>query len=164
MVRRNKTKPRRCQGILSTLEERFCGTVAEDPIKEADIRRFERKWKRSVPAVLRELLLELNGVIFEPEVEFRKMPDVNLLSLFGMDSVLRSQGEYMLEFLIPVAASLTHGTFHLDSREENSEVYHLTPIVEYSPDRIVLEKVAINLEDFVAKLRPTSKRSRLRLA
>jgi hypothetical protein len=138
--------------VAAILKDRFSGATSDDPITEADIKKFEKKWKRAVPPVLRELLIEMNGIVFDPEVQFHDMPGVILLSLHGMDSVLRGYGDYAYLFLVPVARSLTHGTFFLDGREKNSEVYHLTPVSEYSPDRIILEKVSINLESFVAEL------------
>lgn len=139
--------------IVATLEAKFSGTEADDPIKEADLRRFEKKWKRSIPAVYRKFLLEVNGIAFDPEVNFREMAKVVFLPLSGIDVVLRRYGEYAYSFLLPFASSETNGGLFLDTRGGNSAVYTVTPIFECYPDRIVIEKVAESLADFVDELK-----------
>jgi hypothetical protein len=139
--------------IVTTLEARFSGTEADDPIKEEDLRRFEKKWKRSIPAVYREFLLEVNGIGFDPEVNFREMSKTVFLPLSGIDVVLRRYGEYAYSFLLPFATSEMDGGFFLDARGGNSAVYTVTPIFECYPDRIVFEKVAESLADFIEELK-----------
>lgn len=103
--------------VASILEERFDCTEIDDPIGEADIARFEEAWKRRVPEVLRRFLRDVNGVTFEPPVEFRGLPRISFLCLAGMDSTLRGYGDYAFPFLVPFASSLTGGSFFLDAAE-----------------------------------------------